>query len=186
MSAVTRRQSRGAVALLATVAMLVAGCGGGGGGPSAATPAAASQPVPTKASFAAYRQCLAAHGVVRPTDRPTDWPTPGSVRKHLDPAQVQAFDAARQACSAERPAGGFRAGVFSHHARTGFRTCMADHGIPLQRPARPTAGPGPTPTEERGGMLADLDRHNPKVEAALAACRTSLLGNATPTPSPGP
>jgi hypothetical protein len=184
MSAVRRRQSRGTVALLAAVTMLVAGCGGGGGGHNAATPAAASQPAPTRASFAAYRQCLAAHGITRPTDRPTAKPTPGAFRRHLDPARVQAFEAARQACGADRPAGGFRAGLFSHHERSGFRKCMADHGITLQRPARPTAGPGPTPTEERGGMLADLDRHNPKVAAALAACRAELLGNATPAPSP--
>jgi hypothetical protein len=184
MSAMTRRQSRGTVALVAAVVMLVAGCGGGGGGHSAAAPAAASHPTATKASFADYRQCLAAHGIARATERPTARPTappgPGR-RRRLDPAQVQAFQAARQACQADRPAGGFRAGVFSHHQRSGFR--MRDQGIRLQRPPmRPTAGP--TPTEERGGMLADLNRHDPAVEKALAACRANLLNKATPQPSP--
>jgi hypothetical protein len=181
---VTRPQSRGTAALVAVVAMLVAGCGGGGGGHSAATPAAASHPAPTKASFAAYRQCLASHGIARATERPTARPTPGANRRHLDPAQVQAFEAARQACWADRPAGGFRAGLFSHHQRTGFRHCMKEHGITLVRPTRPTAGPGPTPTGQRGGMLADLDRHDPAVAKALAACRADLLGRATPQPSP--
>jgi hypothetical protein len=131
---------------------------------------------------------LASHGIARatqrPTARPTGQPTPGGFRRHLDPAQVQVFQAARRACEPDRPAGGFRAGLFSHHERTGFRNCMKEHGITLQRPARPTAGPGPTPTEERGGMLADLDRHNPAVMKALQACRANLLGTSTPQPSP--
>jgi hypothetical protein len=60
---------------------------------------------------------------------------------------------------------------------------MRDHGVTLQRPPmRPSAGP--TPTEERGGMLADLDRHDPAVAKALAACRAELLNRATPQPSP--
>jgi hypothetical protein len=175
----TRRQSRGAVALLATVAMLVAGCGGGGDGHSAATPAAASHPTPSKASFAEYRACLQQHGVVRPTTPPT----PG-VRRHLDPAQVSMFQAARQACQGDRPAGGFRTGMFSHHERNGFRSCMKNHGITLPRPIRPTPGPGPTPTEQRGGLLGNVDRHDPAVRNAIAACRTDLLGKATPAPSP--
>jgi len=180
----TRRQSRGTVALVAAVVMLVAGCGGGGGGHSAAAPAAASHPTATRASFAEYRQCLAAHGIARATERPTARPTPG-FRRHLDPAQVQAFRTARQACVADRPAGGFRAGMFSHHQRSGFRECMRDHGVALQRPPmRPTAGP--TPTEQRGGMLADLNRHDPAVAKALAACRAELLNRATPQPSPTP
>ncbi|HEY2833693.1 MAG TPA: hypothetical protein VGJ14_14785 [Sporichthyaceae bacterium] len=178
----TRRQSRGTVALVAAVAMLVAGCGGGGGGHSAAAPAAASHPTATKASFAEYRQCLAAHGIARATERPTARPTPG-LRRQLDPAQVQAFQAARQACQADRPAGGFRAGMFSHHQRSGIRECMKDHGITLPRPPmHPTAGP--TPTEDRGGMFADLNRHDPAVQKALTACRAELLGKATPQPSP--
>jgi hypothetical protein len=178
----TRRQSRGTVALVAAVVTLVAGCGGGGGGHSAAAPAAVSHPTATRASFAEYRQCLAAHGIARATERPTARPAPGW-RRQLDPAQVQAFQAARQACVAHRPAGGFRAGMFSHHQRAGFRECMRDHGITLQRPPmRPSAGP--TPTEQRGGMLADLNRHDPAVAKALAACRADLLNKATPQPSP--
>jgi hypothetical protein len=175
----TRRQSRGTVALMATVAMLVAGCGGDGGGHSAATPAAVSHPAPSKASFAEYRACLQQHGVLRPTTAPT----PGT-RRHLDPAQVSTFQAARQACEADRPAGGFRTGMFSHHARNGFRMCMRDHGVTLPKQIRPTTGPGPTPTEQRGGMLGNLDRHDPAVQKALTACRSDLLGAATPAPSP--
>jgi hypothetical protein len=178
----THRQSRGTVALLATVVMLVAGCGGGGGGHGAAAPAAASHPTATRASFAAYRQCLAAHGIARATERPIARPTPGALRRHLDPAQVQAFESARQACQADRPAGGFRAGMFTRHQRSGFRECMREHGITLPRPIRPSAGP--TPTAQRGGMLADLNRHNPEVAKAIAACRAELLGKASPAPSP--
>jgi len=180
MRQMTNRQFRVGAALLAAVTVLLAGCGGGSVN-SAATPAAATRPEPTKASFAEYRQCLQAHGVTRPTARPTPGP-----RRHLDPAQVTAFQQARQACEADRPAGGFRTGMFSHHKRNGFRACMKNHGITLQRPVRPTAGPGPTPTEERGGMLADLDRHDPAVAKALAACRADLIGKATPAPTPSP
>jgi hypothetical protein len=73
--------------------------------------------------------------------------------------------------------------MFTHHQRSGFRECMRDHGVTLQRPPmRPSAGP--TPTEERGGMLADLNRHDPAVAKALAACRAELLNRATPQPSP--
>ncbi|HEY3604844.1 MAG TPA: hypothetical protein VGL04_09230, partial [Sporichthyaceae bacterium] len=149
------------------------------GGPSAAAPAAASHPAPSKASFAAYRACLAQHGVARPSTPPT----PGT-RRHLDPAQVSTFQAARAACEADRPAGGFRTGMFSHRERNGFRACMRDHGVALPKPIRPTAGPGPTPTEQRGGMLGNLDRHDPAVQKALTACRSNLLGQATPAPTP--
>jgi hypothetical protein len=33
-------------------------------------------------------------------------------------------------------------------------------------------------------MLADLNRHDPAVAKALAACRAELLNRATPQPSP--
>jgi len=145
------------------LAVVVGGCRSGGG-----------QATPTH-PFAAYRQCLEQHGVT--PHRRVDQGTTSST----DPASAAAFVAARQACAHLRPAGGLRSGGLSTHRRGAFRRCLKDHGITL--PTTTTGAKGTTPESPggRGGMLAGLDRNDPKVAAALGACRSQVVSPATST-----
>jgi hypothetical protein len=151
------------VAVLAVLAVSAGGCRSGGG----------SSPPPAH-RFAAYRQCLEQHGVT--PHRRFDQGTTSST----DPAAGAAFVAARQACAKLRPAGGLRSGGVSTHRRGAFRQCLRSHGVNL--PTTTTARGGAAPPEGgRGGMLANIDRNDPSVAAALKACRSQLVTPATPT-----
>lgn len=155
----------------------LAACSSGGG----SAPSSSNRP------FAAYRQCLEQHGVT--PRHPAAGP--GNSTSTTGPPDVAAFAAARQACGKLRPAGGLRGGGIASKARTAFQHCMASHGVTLPGPASrtsstgtstgtgPDAGAGGTPP--RGGMLAGLDRHDPTVAKALAACRSRLGTPATST-----
>lgn len=128
----------------------------------------------SKQTFTAYRQCLLQHGVTRRT--------PGQTR---DPSEAGTFAAARKACSKLRPAGGLRGGGFNSGTRSAFRKCMTDHGVTLPKfggaaGSSTTAGTA-TQGSLRGGMLAGLDRNDPNVKSALAACRTLLVPSTTST-----
>jgi len=159
-----RSRLRLPVAVLAAVlAVSISGCSSGGG--SSAVPAH---------RFAAYRQCLEQHGVT--PHRRIDQGTTSST----DPASGAAFAAARQACAKLRPTGGLRSGGLSTQRRGAFRQCLKSHGVNL--PTTTTAkGGAAAPEGGRGGMLANLDRNDPSVAAALKACRTQLVTPATPT-----
>jgi len=149
--------------LAALLAVSIGGCRSGGG--SSAAPAH---------RFAAYRQCLEQHGVT--PHRRFDQGTTSST----DPASGAAFVAARQACAKLRPTGGLRTGSLSTHRRGAFRQCLKSHGVNL--PTTTTAkGGAAAPQGGRGGMLANLDRNDPTVAAALQACRSQLVTPATPT-----
>lgn len=92
---------------------------------------------------------------------------------------------ARQACASLRPKGGFgdRGGFGT--ALQAFRTCMAGHGeaIPATRPtARPSPEPSASPRADR--FLNGLNPGNPKVAAAVQACKSKLPTFARPRPSP--
>lgn len=142
--------------------LALSACHSGGG-----TPASSS----SKQTFTAYRQCLQQHGATRRT--------PGSTR---DPAQSATFSAARKACRKLRPAGGLRGGGFNAGTRVAFRKCMTDHGVALPNfgaaASSTTAASGAAPAL-RGGMLAGLDRNDPTVRSALAACRSLLVPSTT-------
>ena len=95
---------------------------------------------------------------------------------------------ARQACASLRPTGGFGGfggGQFAA-AFQAFRSCMAAHGetIPATRPTAPPATP---PSPGVGRFLGGLNPSDPKVAAALKACRSKLprFPGATPRPSAG-
>jgi hypothetical protein len=194
-----RRARSAAAVLLAAVSL--GGCGSGGDHQSGAAPSAApSSGEDRRVTFAAYRQCLEEHGMPTPTARPDGGapratrtpgeprPTrdPNQPRPTRDPAQAALFDAARQACASLRPAGGLRPGGLQSEARLGFGRCMREHGVELPRPTAPPPGiePSGEPTAARGGMLAGLDRNDPKVSAALDACRELLIRNSSATPGP--
>ncbi len=152
----------GIVIVVGTVALTA--CHSGGGTPSSSS----------KQTFTAYRQCLLQHGVSRRT--------PGSTR---DPAQAASFSAARKACRKLRPAGGLRGGGFNAGTRVAFRKCMTDHGVALPNfragadGSSTTGGTATGASAPRGGMLAGLDRNDPNVAKALAACRSLLVPSTT-------
>jgi hypothetical protein len=183
-------QTRRLGTLIVACGLALPACGSGHG------------PSPSNRPFAAYRKCLEQHGVAprhseggpgSPFGTPgagsstatsgagssTATSAPGTSTATSGPADVAAFAAARQACGKLRPAGGLRGGGIASKARKAFRHCMASHGVTLPGPAARTSGTGPAAGSAepppRGGMLAGLDRHDPAVAQALAACR-SLLG----------
>ena len=153
------------IVVVGTVALTA--CRSGGGSSTSNSTANSKQ------TFAAYRQCLLQHGVTRRT--------PGQTR---DPAQASAFSAARTACRKLRPAGGLRSGGFNSGTRQAFRKCMTDHGITLPHfgaGSSTTASTAAGASAPRGGMLAGLDRNDPNVRQALAACRALLIPSTTST-----
>lgn len=145
-------------------------------------PACRSGPSPSTAPnhpFAAYRQCLQQHGVT-PRGRGANRGSTSST----SPGDAAAFAAARKACAKLRPAGGLRGGGIDAKARADFRRCMTDHGVTLPtRNTSETTGTTGTGTTEasvpRGGMLRGLDRNDPNVAKALAACRPLLVPSST-------
>ena len=152
-----RRHGSRVVLAVVALAVLLGGCRSGGA-------SASGHP------FAAYRKCLEAHGVVphRRIDRGT---TPST-----DPATAASFSAARQACAKLRPKGGLRGGELNGHRRGAFRRCLQDHGVSLPTT---TTGTGPGGPGARGGMLANINRNDPTVAAALQACRSQLVPSTT-------
>ena len=166
-----------AVGGCAVVALLASGCGGATAGTAASSASAA----PSQGA-SAYLTCLRQHGVNIPTTRPTARPT---ARPSGGFAANPAMQKARQACASLRPAGGFGGGQFAA-AFQAFRSCMAAHGetIPATRPTAPPATP---PSPGAGRFLGGLNPSDPKVAAALKACRAKLprFPGATPRPSAG-
>ena len=150
-----------------TAALLLAGCGADD------TPAPGGDGVGGRdAGFAAYRECLAQHGVTLPTADPSRGPRPsGGVRPSggpggpggpggsgfpgggmQRPAGVDdaTWQQAQQACASVQPTG--RPGASGGPARrpdTAYRTCLSDRGIDV-----------------RG-----IDTTDPKAQAALEACK---------------
>jgi hypothetical protein len=146
-----------ALAVLALSAVTAACGGGGGSSATTGTTGPASSSTTTTgtdrfgAAFAAYRTCLAQHGVKLPTGgfgRPPSGTTGGTPPagggappsgQGFVPAGVDAttFQKAQQACASKRPSGGFgRGGGFgggqiSSSALTAFRGCLQSHGVKL-------------------------------------------------------
>jgi hypothetical protein len=156
----TMRSRLGLAALV--LALLLGGCRSGGA-------SASGHP------FAAYRKCLEDHGVT-PHRRIDQGTTPST-----DPATAASFTAARQACAKLRPKGGLRGGQLSGQRRGAFRRCLQDHGVTLPTT---TTGTGPLSPGARGGMLANINRNDPTVAAALQACRSQLVPSSSSSTRP--
>jgi hypothetical protein len=168
---------------------------------NAATTAAAQPSVSGSGStdFAAYRDCLAKHGVTLPTGRagggfsrnPSDRPSGGFSRNPSDrpsdrPSGGYGFgfggasadpttQAAMKACASLAPKGGFggRSGAGGGTALVAFTGCMKDHGITL--PAN-------------SGLRA-VNTADPKTAAAYKICKALLPApgaGASPGASPSP
>jgi hypothetical protein len=162
----------------ALLALLAAGCGA-----TAAPVAATASP---SAGASSYLACLRQHGVTEPTPRPAARPT---VRPSGGAgAGNSAFAAARQACAALRPSGGFGRG-FGGGGQFGaalqaFRSCMAAHGEAIPA-TRPTAPPTAQPSPGNNRFLNGLNASDPKVAAALKACQSKLPAFGRPPASAG-
>lgn len=165
-AAVTVGPAAGLGALVVAVGLLT-GCGSSDSG---------AGPTPGDATFAAYRECLAQHGVVLP-DRgspPPGMPS-GAARSAMPPAagpsglptgpppsgaagmpsgiDASAWAAAQEACADLRPTGGPRSGPGAPDAGAlqAYLACLKDHGV--------TASPG-----------AAIPSTEPSASAALATC----------------
>ncbi len=162
------------------IAVLTAGCGLIGS-PTAATSGSSSSSSSSGASGSsspsrsAYLNCLRQHGVNIPTARPTPGSGGFAGGSGGGFAGGSAFTQARQACASLRPSGGFGGGFGGGEfasAIQAFRSCMSSHGVTIPT-TRPTAPPTSAPSAS-DRFLNGLDPGNPKVAAALSACRPKL------------
>jgi hypothetical protein len=189
-----RRACGGPALLVASLALLLAGCGGSskssvaqlstghsttsgsaeGGGPPAESRAGA------QSKIVAYARCMRSHGVAHFPE-----PVEGSIRiapsTRIDPGSAQ-FQAADGACRSLLPGGGkFGKGPQSEAERqqqvkdkVAFASCMRSHGVPTF----------PDPNSEGELRLATvraagIDVHSPLVQAAAQTCLPAAGGALT-------
>jgi len=160
--------SVGIAVLGGVCAFVAAGCGGGSGS-AADSPQAVTTTTTTTgsttttgnaaASFAAYRSCLASHGVKLPSGGFGAAGGAGAGAAGFRRLQTPAARKAATACASLRPTGGFGGGRFANNpAFTKYRTCLQQHGV--------TAGGGGA-----GGFGgAGANRTSPAFQKATAAC----------------
>jgi hypothetical protein len=151
------------VLVLALFGALLAACGGGGSGTKTAASNATTTTNPGAKSFAAYAQCVQAHGgqVRQRPDSSSSTSSTSSPSSTVDQATQQA---AQQACASLRPAGGAGGGLGNSPQSAAYRNCLQQHGVTL-----PTGGqtPGGTNTgAPPGGSFTS----NPAFQAAQQAC----------------
>jgi hypothetical protein len=169
-----------AVAPLAALSLLAAGCGGGGGSPGVASVGSSTSPVSTSTStlsgFVAFGECMASHGV-------PNFPAPGSPKSEVvalakgNPAK---FNAAQQACVHLLPNESLAPPETAQQIRTkladslSFARCMRSRGV--SRFPDPTAqGDLTTGMVEAQG----IDLHSPAVLRAVQACIPASHGGLT-------
>jgi hypothetical protein len=182
--------------------LVLAACGGG------STHSAGASVAPTTtttvpggrggAAFAAFTSCMSSHGISLPSRARTGpsgsggtppSTTPGGTRPrggggfgfgggnfadrfNTPPAGVDPtkYAAALTACRSKLPTA--PAGGTNNSAFQAYRSCLSDHGVTL--PAT--------------GRLGSINRNDPKVKAALTACRALLptrgFGGTTTTTAP--
>jgi len=173
------------VAGLVVAGSLLAACGGAGssGGSTPVGAAASVSATGGAGSNAAYRTCLAQHGVTFPSRSPGQGRPSGGAGNgggfggfgggggfSVSP-QTQA---AMQACASLRPSGGaFPGGGRGGTALTAFRNCMNQQGVTIPT-TRPTARPTASSTDGTRFFLGGLDPNDPKVAAALRVCSPLL------------
>ena len=195
------RHPSAVLACLLGAFLALTGCGGGTKNASAKKATASATTSTTagdrRAALAAFRSCMADHGITLP-DRgagggqggpsfpqggPPTSTAPGGGGgagggggrgfRQAPPGVDQAkYDAARQACQDKLPQGGFGGGgdPAARSARQAYRRCLADHGV--QVPTTVTNNQGPPPT---------INRDDPAFAAADQVCRP-LLPTTTTTP----
>jgi hypothetical protein len=189
--------------VLASVAVMLAGCGGsssspgvahlsstapGGGDPSAGAGSSSEGGAPTQQQLVAFSQCMRSHGVA-------EFPEPsggrlliavgghGAHRTGLDPHSAQ-FQSARKACAKLLPNGGAPTPAEVAKLREAsleFSACVRAHGLPNF--------PDPTFTgnavQLKGvGGAAGIDFTSPQFKAAQKACQS--VGPRVPGAKGGP
>ena len=178
------RPTFGTAALTAGAGLMLLALTACGGGSTSTAPVATAATAATgvasaegQGDFAAYRECMAANGVVLP-DRgtppsgmpdgaPSGMPSgappsgaPGGGFPGGLPAGVdqETYDAAQAACASQASQmgpGGAGPGAMDATALAAFTTCLADHDV--------TVPEGDDP-------LRSLDRSDPVVQSALETC----------------
>jgi hypothetical protein len=157
--------------VIAVVAL--AACGGGSSSNASAGTTASNTTATAGAagsgSLAAFRACMAGHGITLPQRSGTSSGTPPSTspggsrpaggggaasRFSTPPPGVNAatYQAALTACRSTLPTGGSGA---SSSAFQAYRTCLGDHGV----------------TVPSSGGLSGINTTDPKVVAAMTACK---------------
>ena len=179
-------------------AVLALGACGGGSKTASAKKASASATTSTtagdrRAAIAAFRSCMADHGITLPdrgagggqggpsfpqggppTSAGSNTASGGRGFRQAPPGVDQAkYDAARQACQDKLPQGGFGGGgdPAMRSAREAYRQCLATHGVQVPTTVTNTQGPRPT-----------INRDDPAFAAADQICRPLLP---TTTTAPG-
>jgi hypothetical protein len=199
------------LAVLATAAVPIAGCGGGGssspgvahlasstsGGAAATTGGSSSAPesgASTQRKMVAYSQCMRTHGV-------PEFPEPieghlllrsGNHNGHVTGVNPQSaqFQAAQKACGKLLPNGGVPSPAQQAQAQESARKlsqCMRTHGVPNF--PEPTFSGGGVRVRLKAGGPNGIDPESPRFRAAQKACQSIVpgLGKGGPgPPGPGP
>ena len=170
-----------ATGLLASGALLLAGCSSGSTTPSAGSTASAGAGSSGSASLTKYTDCLKSHGVTLPSggfSRPagaSGRPSGGFGGASADPSEA----AAMQACASLRPTGqggfggGGNGGASGGTQLTAFISCMKDNGVTVT-------------AQQIGSINSSTDA---KTVAALKVCKPLLPTGgqgAAPSATPSP
>jgi hypothetical protein len=185
------------VVVLASTALLIAGCGGGssspgvahlststsggsaadGGGKSSAPESSAS----TQRKMVAYSQCMRSHGVPEFPE-----PTEGHLLVHssdhdgqvtgVNPQSSQ-FQAAQKVCGKLMPEGGTPSPAQQARAQESalkFSQCMRTHGVPDF--PDPTFSGGAVKMTLKAGGANGIDPNSPQFKAAQKTCQSLMPG----------
>jgi hypothetical protein len=181
---------------LASVTLLVAGCGGSSspgvahlssstsGGSAANTGGKSATPessASTQQKMVAYSQCMRSHGVPEFPE-----PTEGHLLIHrsnhnghvtgVDPQSSQ-FQAAQKVCAKLLPNGGMLSPAEQAKAQEGalkFSQCMRTHGVPNF--PDPIVSGGGVRLKLRAGGANGIDPGSPQFRAAQTACQSIAPG----------
>jgi hypothetical protein len=182
------RRCASAVFVLGTLGLLLTACGGGSATTTTTTTTTGSKTSSGGASFTAFQQCLAKHGVNLPSGAggggspPSGGsfpeggtpPSGGSVPAGAGGAGFSSnpkFAAAAKACASVEPKGGFGGGADGANstAFAAYRNCLKLHGVTL-------------PSGTSGSPTSSVDTSSAAYQAAQTAC-ASLRPSAASTPS---
>ena len=154
------------MAAMTAVALTAAGCGGSSSNASGSS-ASAQDTARIKLT-----QCLRDHGLNVP-DNPGQGGGGGAGLRNADPAKLRT---AMQACQKYQQAAFGNISPAQRQefrdAFTKFAACMRQHGVNVPDPGTGTGGPGAG--AGGGGIRNRLDQNDPKVKAAMTACRSNL------------
>jgi hypothetical protein len=199
------------VVVLASAALLIAGCGGGSSSPGVAhlasstsggsgadgagKPSTPASSASTQQKMVAYSRCMRSHGVPEFPE-----PTEGRLLIHssghgvhvtgINPQSSQ-FQAAQKVCGKLLPEGGVPSPAQQAKAQEGalkFSQCMRTHGVPNF--PDPIVSGGGVRLKLKAGGANGIDPESPRFRAAQKTCQSiapglGVKGGPGP-PGPGP